>query len=174
MQNLWDLFAAFFRAANLAFGGGPAIIPLVQNEVVNHFHWLTLPQMADGIAISSALPGPIATLLAGFVGYHVSGWWGVLVALLGTIGPTTLAVILLTNVLMKHINSPALKGMLKAVRPVVVVLIVKTSLDMGLSSFVNIYAWIIALVTAVAVMKYKIHPAFLIMFSMVFGLFVFK
>ncbi|RNC29075.1 MAG: putative chromate transport protein [Candidatus Dichloromethanomonas elyunquensis] len=174
MQSLWDLFVAFFRAANLAFGGGPAIIPLVQNEVVNHYHWLSISQMADGIAISSALPGPIATLLAGFVGYHVSGWFGVLVALLGTVVPTTLIVILLSNILMKHINSPSLKGMLKAVRPVVVVLIAKASLDMGINSFLNIYTWTIAVITAIAVIKYKIHPAFLIMFSMVFGLVVFR
>lgn len=170
MHNLWDLLVAFFRASNLAFGGGPAIIPLVQNEVVNHFHWLSLSQMADGIAISSALPGPIATLLAGFVGYHVSGWPGVLVALLGTIGPTTLVVVLLSNFLMKYINSPALKGMLKAVRPVVVVLIAKTSLDMGFNSLLNVYTWIIAVITAIGLLKFKIHPAFLIMFSMIFGL----
>lgn len=173
-MQLWDLFFSFFRSSNLAFGGGPAIIPLVQAETLSRYHWLTPSQFSDGLAISTALPGPIATLLAGFVGYHVSGWSGVLVALLGTIGFTTLAVIFLTNFLMKHMNSPIIKGMLKGVRPVVTVLVAKTALDMGMNISLNIYNIVIALFTLFALFKLKLHPGIVILLSMAFGILVFR
>lgn len=174
MSHLWDLFIAFLRASNLAFGGGPAIIPLVQAETLSRYHWLTPSQFSDGLAISTALPGPISTLLAGYVGYHVSGWLGVLVALLGTIGLTTLAVILLTGFLMKHMDSPVLKGMLKGVRPVVVILVAKTSFDMGVNAFPSVYSVLIALFTLFALFKLKLHPGIIIILSMLFGVLVFR
>ncbi|WP_425801526.1 chromate transporter [Desulfitobacterium sp. Sab5] len=173
-MQLWDLFIGFFRASNLAFGGGPAIIPLVQAETLSRYHWLTPAQFSDGLAISTALPGPIATLLAGFVGYHVSGWLGVLVALLGTIGLTTLVVIFLTNFLMKHMNSPILKGMLKGVRPVVTVLVAKTAFDIGMNTSFNIYNIVIVIFTLFALFKLKLHPGIIILLSMAFGILVFR
>lgn len=173
MSELWNLFIAFFRASNLAFGGGAAIIPLVQAEVITRYQWMTPAQFSDGLAIATSLPGPIATLLAGYVGYHVSGWLGVFAALLGTIGLTTVAVIFLTNFLMKHMDSPILKGALKGVRPVIVVLIAKTAFDMGANVSFNIYSLVIALFTIFALYKLKLHPGIIIILSMVFGIIVF-
>jgi chromate transporter len=173
LLELWNLFVAFCRASNLAFGGGPAIIPLVQAEVLTRYQWMTPAQFSDGLAIATSLPGPIATLLAGYVGYHVSGWLGVLIALIGTIGLTTLAVILLTGFLMKHMNSPILKGALKGVRPVIVVLVAKTAFDMGTNVSFNIYSLLIALFTVFALFKLKLHPGIIIILSMLFGIVVF-
>lgn len=173
MSVLWDLFIGFFRASNLAFGGGPAIIPLVQAETLTHYQWMTPSQFSDGLAISTSLPGPIATLLAGYVGYHVSGWLGVLAALLGTIGLTTFAVILLAGFFKKHKNSPVLKGMITGVRPVVVMLVAKTAFDMGRNVSPDIYSLLIALFTVFALFKLKLHPGIIIVLSMLFGIMVF-
>ena len=114
LQQLWDLFLAFFRASNLAFGGGPAIIPLIKAETIGH-GWMTTAQFAEGLAITTSLPGPIALLLGGFIGYRVSGWLGVLVAILGVVALTTILVIYMTDFLMKNSNSPILKGALTGV-----------------------------------------------------------
>lgn len=173
LQNLWDIFVAFIRASNLGFGGGPAVIPLIQTEAVSNYHWMTNEQFADALAVANTLPGPIATKLAGYIGYQVSGWLGVLVGLLGAIGPTILAVVFLTNILMRYTNSPELKGALKGVRPVVVVLVAQTAFEMGLTSFPNPITWVIAAVTTVSLFWLKIHPAILIVISMLFGLLIF-
>ena len=173
-SKLWDLLIAFTRASNLGFGGGPAVIPLIKIEVVERYHWLTNAQFTDALAVGNALPGPIATKLAGYVGYQVAGWLGVLAALSGTILPTVLAVILLTGFLIKYSNSPTLKGMLKGVRPVVVVLIAQTAFDMGIGSFSNLTTWGIAAVTLVLLYWLKLHPALIIVLSMAFGLLVFR
>lgn len=174
LSQLWDIFIAFFRASNLGFGGGPAIIPLIQAEAVTHYGWMSNAQFADTLAVANALPGPIATKLAGYIGYQVCGWAGVVTGVLATIGPTVLAVILLANILMRYTNSPALKAALKGVRPVVVVLVAQTAFEMGLSSFPNAITWAIGAVTAVAMFKFKIHPAILIVLSMAFGFVVFQ
>ncbi|TGE33549.1 chromate transporter [Desulfosporosinus sp. Sb-LF] len=172
--QLWDLLIAFARASNLGFGGGPAVIPLIKIEVVERYHWLTNAQFTDALAVGNALPGPIATKLAGYVGYQIDGWLGALAALIGTIAPTALAVILLTGFLMKYSNSTTLKGMLKGVRPVVVVLIAQTAFDMGIGSFPNLTTWGIALAAVVSFYWLKLHPALIIVISMAFGLLVFR
>lgn len=172
-SQLWDLLIAFTRASNLGFGGGPAVVPLIKIEVVERYHWLTNAQFTDALAVGNALPGPIATKLAGYIGYQEAGWLGAIAALTGVILPTVLAVILLAGFLMKYSNSPVLKGMLKGVRPVVVVLIAQTAFDMGVGSFPNLITWGIALFTVVSLVWLKLHPALIIVLSMAFGLLVF-
>jgi len=174
LSQLWDLLIAFARASNLGFGGGPAVIPLIKIEVVERYQWMTNAEFANALAVGNALPGPIATKLAGYVGYQEAGWLGALVANIGVILPTSLAVILLARFLMKYSNSPVLKGMLKGVRPVVVVLIAQTAYDMSIGSFPNLTTWGIALATMVSVFWLKLHPALIILSSMGFGLLVFR
>jgi chromate transporter len=173
LEQLWELFLAFFRASNLAFGGGPAIIPLVKAETIAH-GWMTTEQFAEGLAITTSLPGPIATLLSGFIGYRVAGWLGVFAALLGTLALTTILVIVMTDFLMKNSNSPILKGALTGVRPLVAVLVGKTAFDMGLTAFPSIWSWVIAGLAIILLYKFKLHPGIVIIFSMIFGLFVFR
>lgn len=174
ITQLWDLLNAFTRASNLGFGGGPAVIPLIKIEVVDRYHWLTSAEFTDALAVGNALPGPIATKLAGYVGYREAGWLGVLVANIGVILPTVLAVVLLTSFLMKYSNSPVMRGMLRGVRPVVVVLIAKTAVDMGIGSFPNLTTWGIALATVVSIYWLKLHPALIIIISMALGVLVFR
>lgn len=177
LNELWNLFIGFLRASNLGFGGGPALIPLIQAEA-NRYSWLSNADFADALAVGNALPGPIATKMATYIGYHVASWPGVLVAVLATIGPTCLAVILLSKVLMKYANSPGLKAMLKGVRPVVTVLIALVAYNMALSSFIiksplDFVTVLIAAVAAACLYFFKVHPVFLIVGSMVIGYFVF-
>lgn len=172
--QLVNLFIGFFRASNFGFGGGPATIPLMQVEVVNNFHWLSNAQFADAVAAANMLPGPVGTKIPAYVGYTIAGWPGAVVGILASIGPTVLAVIILGSLLMKFANSPKLKAMLKGVRPVIVVLIAQTSLQMGLISFPNGIAIGIALGTIALLYYTKVHPALIIVASMVLGLVVFR
>lgn len=169
LKKLWDLFIAFTRASNLGFGGGPAVVPLIKAEAVDRYHWMENDEYADALAIGNALPGPIATKMAGYIGYKVAGWLGVLSAILGTIAPTILVVVLLGNLIITYAHSPALQAMLMAVRPVVVVLIAYTAYEMGLKSFPDKAAWVFA-AAAVAIIAFStIHPAFMIIASMLTG-----
>lgn len=171
-KKLWDLFIAFTRASNLGFGGGPAVVPLIQAEAVERYKWMSNDEYADALAIGNALPGPIATKMAAYVGYRVAGWLGVLSALIGTVAPTVLVVVFLGSMIMAYSNSPELQAMLLAVRPVVVVLIAHTAYEMGRKSFPQASTWGIAAATVGILALTSIHPAFIIVASMTLGYFV--
>ena len=165
----WDLFVAFFRPGSLTFGGGPSAIPLMQQEVVENFNWLTIEEFTDALALGNSLPGPIATKMAALVGYKVAGWLGALVSLIAIVVPTALAIILLLNIYIKYKEASWLKGMMVGVRPVVVILIAQTVWSMSQKSFPNITTGIIAALTITAIAMFNIHPAILIVTSLVFG-----
>lgn len=169
LKKLWDLFIAFTRASNLGFGGGPAVVPLIKAEAVGRYQWMDNEEFTDALAIGNALPGPIATKMAAYIGYKVAGWLGVLAALIGTVAPTVIIVVLLGTLIMKYSNSPELKAMLEAVRPVVVVLVGQTAYDMGKKSFPTVSSWGIAAVTVALLYLANIHPAFIIVAAMLFG-----
>lgn len=168
---LWQLFVAFGRANIFGFGGGPSVIPLIQQEVVDNFKWLKTEEFTDALAMGNALPGPIATKMAAYVGYKIAGVWGSISALIGTVVPTAAAMLGLAGLYFKYKDAPQMVGMLKAVRPVVVILLLQTTWEMGVKSFPIPVTWIIALIALVALFQFKIHPIILIISSMLFGLF---
>ncbi len=106
MLDLWYLFLAFLIPGILGYGGGPASIPLIEHEVVKNYEFLTTTEFGEILALGNALPGPIATKLAGYIGYHVAGTPGAIVALIATIVPSLVAMILLLGLIMKFKDSP--------------------------------------------------------------------
>jgi chromate transport protein ChrA len=69
----WEIFMAFFIPGIVGYGGGPASIPLIHFEVVHRYGWLTVEEFGDVLALGNALPGPIATKMAGYIGYEIGG-----------------------------------------------------------------------------------------------------
>jgi chromate transporter len=114
-----QIFAAFFRVGILGYGGGPSSIPLVYREVVDGYGWLDADEFGDILALANTLPGPIATKMAGYIGYRLAGTWGLLNALLSTILPTILLMIVLLTYMASFKDQPWVRGMAQAVVPVV-------------------------------------------------------
>lgn len=168
----WQLFLAFFKVGMFSYGGGPAAIPLAQQEVVNHYHWMNNEEFVDMLALANALPGPIATKMAAYIGYKLAGWWGAFVALAGVVAPTALLVVILGSIFWRYRHHPGIIGMLKAVRPVVVVLLLQTAWEMGGNAFPDLFTWLIAGAALLALFWLKIHPALVITLSMALGYWV--
>ena len=97
--------------------------------------WTTPPEFADALAVGNALPGPIAPQVAAYVGYKVAGLSGAISAVLGTVGPTTILMLVMIVLYFQVKDSPTVAAMLKAVRPVVVGLLLWTTLDIARSVF---------------------------------------
>jgi len=175
--DLWHLFLAFLRASNLGFGGGPAIIPLIQAEAVDRYHWMSSSEFADLIAVANALPGPIGTKIAAYIGYQVASWPGVVVALTATILPTVLLLIFLGTLLAKYANSRALQAMLTGVKPIVAALLIVVAYQTAVDAFrINQRADYLTLViaaSAAVAMYFKVHPSVLILASLALGYFIF-
>ena len=92
-----DIFIAFFRSSILGYGGGPTTIPLVQKEVVERFKWMNNEEFGDVLAIGNTLPGPIATKMAGYIGFRIGGILGMINAIFSTILPTIILMIIYTQ-----------------------------------------------------------------------------
>jgi chromate transporter len=171
-MTLLQIFLGFFLANLFGYGGGPASIPLMYNEIVTHYKWLNNTEFSQMLAIGNALPGPISTNIAAYVGYDVNGWLGVIIALFATIFPSALALILLLKVLHRHRQSPVVKGMTLLVQPVIAVMMLELTWKISANSVGSIGIFqsiVIGLIAAVALIKFKIHPAFMICAALLYG-----
>ncbi|KEO84858.1 chromate transporter [Tumebacillus flagellatus] len=175
MSSIWYLFIAMMRAGLLGYGGGPSAIPLIRTEVVERYHWLSDQEFADALAIANTLPGPIATKLSAFVGYKVAGILGAASALIGMVAPTAIAVIVLVKLLTTFKNSPYLKGLIAAVRPVVVVLLIQTAFQASQNGTFSDWKPIaVGVASALALFWLKIDAPYVILGAMVLGLLFFR
>ena len=104
-KNILSLFLTFFKIGMFTFGGGYAMISLMQKEVVDNKKWVTEEDMSDMIVISESTPGPVAVNIATFVGYKVAGFFGSLCATLGVVSPSFFIIVLLASILDKLQNN---------------------------------------------------------------------
>ncbi|MCD9024500.1 chromate transporter [Cohnella silvisoli] len=172
MSSLIDLFLGFFLSNVLGYGGGPASIPLMYQEIVNHYHWTSDHQFSNLLALGNTLPGPIATKIAAFVGYDVAGIGGALIALAATVIPSAVALIVLLRIMQRYRQSSVVKGMTLLVQPVIAILMLLLTWQMGRTSIHSLGLWqsiIIAAIALWAMEKRKIHPAFVILCAFIYG-----
>jgi chromate transporter len=142
---LWDIFLLFTRVAMFSWGGGPASLALMQRETTSalwvppgqtdRVPWVTSAEFADAVAVGNALPGPIAPQVSAYVGYKLAGTPGAVAAAAGTVVPTTILMLIMIVFFFGVKDSPAVKSMLQAVRPLVVGLLLWTAYDMSISVF---------------------------------------
>ena len=123
------LFWSFLQVGMFSIGGGYAAMPLIQSQVVNGKGWLTMREFTDLITIAEMTPGPIAVNAATFVGIHIAGIGGAVIATLGCIFPACILVSLLAHVYYKYKGLSALENVLSALRPAVVALICAAGLS---------------------------------------------
>lgn len=168
----WELFIAFLIPGILGYGGGPAAIPLVQVEVVERYGWMTNAEFSEMVAAANALPGPVATKMAGFVGYDQAGVIGALVALFAAVGPSLLMMILLLNLIWKHKESIYVKSLTRWIRPIIAVLLVVMTYDFLGDSFDMNGMWVTLILLVgsyVLLERVKLHPALVILLALGFG-----
>jgi len=168
--NLYlDIFKAFLGPGSLTFGGGPSAIPLMQKEVVENYKWLTVEEFTDSLALGNSLPGPIATKMSALIGYKMAGWLGALTGVVSTVLPTALAIILLMNSYNRFKDAQWMKGMMVAVRPVVVIMIAQAAYRMVPTSITGIRTIIIAILAVIGLEVLKLHPVLLILMALGYG-----
>ena len=166
------LFLAFFFPNILAYGGGPSAIPLIEHEVVDKYDWMTKTEFSELLALANSLPGPIATKMAGYIGFEVAGAIGSVVALFATIVPSLALMLLLLNLLYKQRNSPRVKRLSSFVLPAIAVLLLTLTIDFLQTSYDlnSIIPTILLLIASYfALERFKIHPALVILAGLLIG-----
>lgn len=183
-----DLFLVFSKIGIVGFGGGYAMLSLIQDDVVNTHHWLTSKEFTDIVAVSQMTPGPLGINMATYVGYTavLNAGYSPTVAMLGSL-ITTLSILWLpfllmlgvSHLLLKHKDSPVIKGIFAGLRPTIVGLVAAAALvlmnadNFGApreSQFQFITSLILFAVTFVAVYRFKISPLKMLAVAGVFGM----
>lgn len=185
----FQLLSAFFKIGLFSFGGGYAMIPLMQEEVLRH-SWLTVQEFADVIAVAGTAPGPIAVNSAAFIGYRMSGIGGGITATVGVILPSLILALIVSRFFLKFRRHPIAKAAFYGIMPVTVGLIAGAAVFIGENSilrnritvytvldalrspleFVHAANVIIMTAALVALVKFKANPIFVITVSGIVGI----
>lgn len=186
LKPIFTLFISFLQIGLFSIGGGYAIIPAIQEQVVTSHNWLTLQEYTDIITISQMTPGPLVVNTASFVGIRLAGIPGAIVATLGSILSGFIISILLYNFFKKYKNMNSISNILKGLRSSSVGLIASAASTIVLIAFlgtesfdlknvsINITAIILFLISLILLRKYKPSPILIMILTGAIGLFVYK
>ena len=167
---LLKLFTTFFKIGLFSFGGGFAMIPLIQREVIEKHKWIDEKDFLDMLVLAQSTPGPIAVNTSVFVGYKMAGVAGAIMATLGTVLPSFMVILLLALFFAEVRENRYVDAAFRAMRPAVVALIVAPLI--GLVKGMKWYMMAVAAAVAVAVWYFGFSPAYLIAIALVGGVVV--
>jgi chromate transporter len=168
---LLNLFFAFFKIGLFSFGGGYAMIPLIQSEVITVNSWLTQTEFLDMLAIAQITPGPIAINTATFVGHRVAGIPGAVVTTFAVVFPSFMIVILISYAVKKMEDSAQADYLSKGLRPVVLALIFSALVSIGRESIVDVPAAAIAILCFGALRLKRVNMLAILILSGLLGVF---
>ncbi len=143
MTNLLKLFISFFKIGAFSFGGGYAMLPLIEKEVIQIHKWMTNSEFIDILAISEMTPGPIAINSATFLGYKVAGLLGSATATIAVVLPSFIVMSLIFHFIVKFKNTPYVDWIFDGIRPIVLGLIGAAAVTVARGAFVDIKAVLI-------------------------------
>lgn len=179
-----QLFYTFFKIGLFGFGGGYAMISMIQGEVVTRYQWLTTSEFTDIIALSKMTPGPIGINSATYVGYtaivnagysHAIGVIGSVIATVSVVLPSFILMIFISRFFLKYQKHPAVESVFRGLRPGVVGLLAAAALvlmngeNFGNNSYQVIISSVLFAGTFIASYRYKINPILLIIIAGVIG-----
>ena len=164
---LLKLFTTFFKIGLFSFGGGFAMIPLIQREVIEKNGWINEKDFLDMLVLAQSTPGPIAVNTSVFVGYKMAGTKGAIAATLGTILPSFIVILLLALFFVEVRDNRYVDAAFRAMRPAVVALIVAPL--MGLVKGMKWYLMAVAAAVAVAVWYFGVSPIYFIAAGVLVG-----
>lgn len=172
MEILIRLFLAFLKIGAFSFGGGYAMLPFIEREVVTGNHWLSATEFLDIIGISQATPGPVAINTATFVGYKTAGFVGSLISTLGVVTVSFILVLIASHYMEKFRHFAPLQNGLRGMRPALVAMIINATLSTARTVYLP-FQWkpvAIGLVTLGLLLKTKIHPILTIIIAALLGI----
>ena len=177
----WELFITFFKIGAFTFGGGFAMLPLMQAEVEAH-GWLETEKILNFIAVSESTPGPFAINMATYVGQTMGGWLGALCATLGVVLPSFIVILIVAKCFEKFKTSRTVQGLMSGLKPAVIGLIGGAVVTTGYTVFFpGPFSWaalgtvtfissaIIFILSLILALK-KAHPILIIALSAGLGI----
>jgi len=165
------MFLSFFKIGAFTFGGGYAMIPLIEREVVDTKEWISKEEFTDILVISQSFPGALAVNSSLFIGYKIAGVVGAIVALLGAIVPSFLIILAVASSFSYFRDIPIVDNIFKGINaavPVLVLIAVKSLSKSVKKSTVNM---VIIAISVVSIAIFDVHPVIMIFLSALYGIF---
>ena len=170
MSNIyWSTFSTFFKIGMFTLGGGYAMIPIIEEEVVNKHQWVSKEDMLDLIAIAQSCPGVFAINISIFIGYKLRKTRGALVTALGTALPSFLIILAIAIFFHQFEDNKVVAAMFRGIRPAVVALIAVPTFNLAKSVHLNRYTLWIPIVSALAIWLLGVSPIWIIILAGVGG-----
>ena len=163
MQNFyWESFSTFFRIGLFTLGGGYAMIPLIEEEVVNRKQWVSKDEMLDLIAIAQSCPGVFAINIATFIGYKLRKTRGAIATTIGTALPSFLIILAIAMFFSQFKDNRYVAAMFRGIRPAVVALIAVPTFRLGQRAKLNWFTIWIPVVSALLIWALGVSPIYII------------
>jgi chromate transporter len=170
MKRLLNMFWTFFKIGAFTFGGGYAMIPLIETEVVDKKQWLSKEDFLDIIVISQTFPGALAVNSSIFIGYRIAGLLGAIIGLLGVVLPSFFIILVIAAFFMKfrnyHYVNLVFQGISAAVPMLILIAVVSLSKSLK-KSYAN---FIIILISLASILFLNVHPVIVILLSGLYGI----
>ena len=170
MKELLDLFFTFSKIGALTFGGGYAMLPIIQREIVEGKDWATEEEILDYYAVGQCTPGVIAVNTATFIGYKNRGIIGAIFATLGLVFPSLIIIMILASFLQSFSTLPLVQSAFAGIRIAVIALIIDTVIKLFKSSIKDILGIIICLLAFILSAFLNISPVYIVISAALLGL----
>lgn len=166
---LWKMFVTFFKIGAFTFGGGYAMIPIIQNEIVDKHKWINEEEFIDALSLTQASPGPVAVNTSIYVGYKLRKIPGAIVCTIGTVLPSFIIISIIARFFTEFRGNAIMEKVFMGVRPAVVALILAAVYKLFKSNMKdNIYGKLaIILLTIGATIYLNISPMWIILIGAV-------
>ncbi|KXG76487.1 chromate transporter [Thermotalea metallivorans] len=173
MKTLIKIFLTFTKIGAFSFGGGLAMLPMIEEEIVRNHQWLSAKEFVDVVAIAEMTPGPIAVNASTFVGYKVAGMAGALAGSIGVAIVSFILITLLAKFFMGIKDAKGTKAVFEGIRPAVLGLILSAGISIGKTAFVDWKSVGIAFVIFIGVGRLKMHPILAIVTAGIIGAWIY-
>lgn len=170
VKVLWELFFTFFKISPVSFGGGYAMIPLLERAVTERKKWVKKEDIADLLVMAQTVPGSIAVNTATFIGYRIAGLAGAVVGTIGIVTPTFLIIVILAALFMSFQHNPIVEAAFMGIRPAIVALIAYAAITIGKTAINNKITVMIAMVALLTFLFVPVHPIFMLLAGGALGL----
>lgn len=163
MKELFNLFKSFFMIGAFTFGGGYAMLPMLEKEVVNKHQWATMEEISNYFAIGQCTPGIIAVNTATFVGYKQKKNIGGIVATIGVVTPSVIIITILSAILQQIFDYPIVKSAFVGISVAVCALLIQALWKLAKSGIKDVYTAIVALSSATVSVFLKLSPIIIVL-----------
>ncbi|BBI36709.1 chromate transporter [Cohnella abietis] len=178
MNTTWKLlssiFVTFLKIGPITFGGGYALIPVIEREVVDRRGWLRTQEIADVFAVAGSVPGAVAVNSATYIGYRIAGIRGATAALLGILLPTCCLMIGLSIFYVQMKDNPKIEAAFLSIRVTVVALIAFAAFKIGRTAVIDSTTGSLAVIASLLLFFGNVHPVYVIAFGAAAGIAVVK